>query len=549
MRFERLAPGEADGAVLAHTVRWQGGALRKGIQLDSVAIRRLEEAGVVEVMAAIAEAGDLPENLAAERLAGALLKDSAHQGFRQASASTGRCNIFADRPGVLRVLGEDVDRLNAIDEAISLATLPDLARVSIGQLVATVKIIPYAVPESTVETAERILADSAHVLQVRGAAVATAALLLTRLPWTPDSLGDKLARKGEKAIQRRLEALGVSLAETRTVPHVEQPLAEAIAACETDLVLVLGDSATSDRGDVAPSALRAAGGRVERFGMPVDPGNLLLLGSLDDRPVLVFPGCVRSPKLNGADWVLERVVCGIPVTSQDIAGMGVGGLLQEIPLRPAPRVGGADRPGAPKVAVLLLAAGASRRMRGEHKLLRHLDGMPLVARAATRLAGAGELVLVTGHRGEEIEHAVREAGVQLAAVVRNTAHDEGIGASIRAGMSAVDSSVDAVVVALADMPGMDRAMVDRLVAAYDPDGGRAICRAVAPGDSVGHPVLFGRRFFETLATLSGDRGARDMLVENAHLVADLEISARAAADLDTIEDWKSWSQGDSDGGE
>ena len=88
---------------------------------------------------------------------------------------------------------------------------------------------------------------------------------------------------------------------------------------------------------MAPSALRAAGGEVTRFGMPVDPGNLLFLGQLGARAVIGLPGCARSPALNGADWVLSRLVCGIPVTSADIAAMGVGGLLKEIPTRPQPR--------------------------------------------------------------------------------------------------------------------------------------------------------------------------------------------------------------------
>ena len=67
--------------------------------------------------------------------------------------------------------------------------------------------------------------------------------------------------------------------------------------------------------------------------MPVDPGNLLFLGSLKGTPVIGLPGCVRSPALNGADWVMERLICGVPVTARDIAEMGVGGLLKEIPTR------------------------------------------------------------------------------------------------------------------------------------------------------------------------------------------------------------------------
>ena len=75
----------------------------------------------------------------------------------------------------------------------------------------------------------------------------------------------------------------------------------------------------------------------------VDPGNLLFLGTLSERPVIGLPGCARAPALNGADWVLARVMCGINVTDADIAAMGVGGLLKEIPSRPQPRAGKTGR--------------------------------------------------------------------------------------------------------------------------------------------------------------------------------------------------------------
>ncbi len=103
------------------------------------------------------------------------------------------------------------------------------------------------------------------------------------------------------------------------------------------MVIVFGASALCDFDDVIPAAIRAAGGEVLRAGMPVDPGNLLVLGRLGETPVIGAPGCARSPKENGFDWVLDRLIAGLDVTSDDIAGMGVGGLLMEIPTRPQPR--------------------------------------------------------------------------------------------------------------------------------------------------------------------------------------------------------------------
>jgi molybdenum cofactor cytidylyltransferase len=129
----------------------------------------------------------------------------------------------------------------------------------------------------------------------------------------------------------------MSLVESLTVPHKTAELAQVISGAQGDIILILTASATSDPSDVAPQAVRDAGGNVTRFGMPVDPGNLLFLGDYGGRPVIGLPGCARSPALNGADWVLERVVCGVPVSDQDIAAMGVGGLLKESAARGMPR--------------------------------------------------------------------------------------------------------------------------------------------------------------------------------------------------------------------
>ena len=101
---------------------------------------------------------------------------------------------------------------------------------------------------------------------------------------------------------------------------------------------------TDARGSYVPAAdvvergdkffLPSAGGEIEQLGMPVDPGNLLLIGCILDRDrkvhVLGAPGCARSPKENGFDWVLHRLLAGIDVTSRDIRRMGAGGLLMEI---------------------------------------------------------------------------------------------------------------------------------------------------------------------------------------------------------------------------
>jgi molybdenum cofactor cytidylyltransferase len=284
---------------------------------------------------------------------------AAARGLALSAPFTGRANLFSAVDGVLRVEAAAIDAANAIHEAVTVATLPDFARVAPRQMVATVKIIPYAAPTAAVDAARAALAG-AMALKAHAAVARSATLILTVTPGMKPSV----VEKGAEAVRARLAALGVTRVEERRTPHATAPLAAALAEAASDLVLILTASATSDRSDVGPAAVEAAGGRLERFGMPVDPGNLLFTGALGGRPVIGLPGCARSPKLNGADWVLERLACGLAVTPRDIAAMGVGGLLKEIPSRPEPRAGGASAPRRPFVVAALLASGASSRMAG-----------------------------------------------------------------------------------------------------------------------------------------------------------------------------------------
>jgi len=326
MRFGPVPLAEAEGAILAHSVPLPDGRLRKGCTLTVADLARLQRAGIAEVMAARPDPGDVTEDTAATRLAAALVPDPAAAGLALSQAHTGRVNLNAAHPGILQLDAAAVHALNRVHPAITLATLSPFARVSEGQLAGTVKIIAYAVPETALTKACELARRAIAVLPVRRR---TASLVLTEVP----DLDPKLAAKGRRAIESRLRALGIALVDCVTVPHRVQTVAGALGAAQGDLLLILTGSATSDLHDIAPEGLRGAGGRVQRFGMPVDPGNLLFLGTLGARPVIGLPGCARSPALNGADWVLERLACGVSVTDDDIAAMGVGGLLKEIPQR------------------------------------------------------------------------------------------------------------------------------------------------------------------------------------------------------------------------
>ena len=327
MRFGPVPINQAMGAVLAHSVVLGVGRLRKGMVLGAADIAALQAAGKATVVVARLDANDIGEDQAATQLAAALVPDPVAQCLNVTTAFTGRVNLNAVGPGVVAVDAAAVLALNRIDPAITLATLAPLTRVAAGTLAGTVKIIAYGVNADAVT---RACAQARAAIRVRPVVLKSAGLILTEVP----GQDIKLAAKGRRAIEARLRALGMEMAACVRVLHDLAAIAEALAQIPGDMVLILTGSATSDLYDVAPQAVRAAGGVVMRFGMPVDPGNLLFLGDLGARHVVGMPGCARSPALNGADWVLERLACGMVVTADDIAGMGVGGLLKEIPIRP-----------------------------------------------------------------------------------------------------------------------------------------------------------------------------------------------------------------------
>jgi molybdenum cofactor cytidylyltransferase len=330
VKFGLFRVEDAQDCVLAHSLRRDGLSLAKGARLTGEILDALKAAGVEEVMAARLEDGDVEENAAAAQVAQMIA--GAH--LRRTAPVTGRCNLIAEAAGVLCVEPARIDALNAIDESLTAATLSPWSRVAAGDLVATVKIIPFAVPQHLLTRARALV--EAPALRVAPFALRRVGVVSTLLPGLKKSVVAKTLRQ----LAARLEPAGAQIVAALEAPHDVAPLAQAMrqAARDCDILIVFGASATVDRLDTVPAALAAAGGRIEHFGMPVDPGNLLLLGACGDTPVIGAPGCARSIARNGFDLVLERLLAGLQVTRVDIARMGVGGLLGEIASRPSPRL-------------------------------------------------------------------------------------------------------------------------------------------------------------------------------------------------------------------
>src|SRR5205807_4492953 len=317
-------------------------------------------------------------------------------------------------------------------------TLEAFAPVVAGKMIATVKIIPFAVSREARDKALAVARAAAPLVRIAPYRIRKVGVISTVLP----GLADKVIDKTLRVTLDRLAPAQATIVAERRVPHETAALSRALAEVlksGAELVIVFGASAIADKRDVIPAAVEAVGGEIEHFGMPVDPGNLMLVASAAGRPVLGAPGCARSPKENGFDWILARLLCGLPVTRRDITGMGVGGLLMEIVTRPQPRE--IAQPAGRHVAAIVLAAGRSTRMGGPNKLLAEVGGKPLVRIAAEQALAtrAKPVIVVTGHEHERVETALAGLPVRI---VHNPDFAQGLGTSLKTGIATVPPESD-----------------------------------------------------------------------------------------------------------
>lgn len=529
MKFGPVPVAKTEGAILAHAIAAGATMLKKGHVITADDIAAIRGEGVAEIVVARLEPGDIGEDAAAGEIAAAL--GGAHVDVE--APATGRANLFAATPGVLIVDRAGIDALNAIDPGLTVATLPEFAAAEAGRMVATVKIIPFALPHPVIEAGVDLIRQRGGLIRIAPFRLARVGVVSTLLP----GLKASTVAKTLKVMGDRLVPMGARVVAERRVPHRAETIAaaarELIERDGAELVVVFGASAIVDPDDVIPAGIRAAGGTVTHFGMPVDPGNLLLLGEIDRRPVLGAPGCARSPRENGFDWVLSRLIAEVPVTEADIRGFGVGGLLMDIVSRPRPREVPAEvaEKSERKIAALVLAAGRSSRMGGPNKLLATLEGKPLVAHVvdAALQSRAASVTVVTGHMAARVADAIRDRDV---ATVHNPDFAEGMSTSLKAGLAAVPDDAEAVIVLLADMPGVTARMIDALIEAYEPQRGALIVVPTAEGRR-GNPVLWSRRFFAELSSVTGDMGGRNVLQGYPEAVTEVELGPAVAMDLDT----------------
>ena len=523
MKFGSFKLPQAKGGVLAHSIALNNGKrLRKGIQIDEATLTQLREAEIETVILAMPEEDDVLEDVAATQIAQKLKADN----LVIEEASTGRVNIFASANGLFCVNAEIINEINSIDPGITIATLPDNAPVNKGRFVATIKIIPYAVSVNSLDCV--LVLQLSKSIRLHSFSPKHIGMIAT----THASLKTSVIEKTRDNLERRLALSGSSIVDEVRVEHDAKAIAVAInhLSPKSDLLIIFGASAISDVADCIPQAIEDSGGKIIRFGMPVDPGNLMLLAELANKPIIGAPGCARSIAENGFDWVLQRLLADVKVSNSDLAQMGVGGLLMETGSRPHPRE--KKTSSSNSMAAIILAAGQSRRMGETNKMTVEVMGKPMVRHVgeAVHNSAIENAVVITGHRADEVETALQ--GLELSAYF-NPDYTQGLSASIACGIKSLTEDVSSALILLGDMPLITSDMIDLLAnaALKNPDH---VIVSTHQGKR-GNPVLWPRAFFDELCTIQGDVGARHIMAANQDRVIEVELGEAASLDLDTPE--------------
>lgn len=531
MWFGEIATTQATGCLLAHSLRVGKRRIKKGSSLTAELVQLLLDNDIQRITVARLDDGDINEDLAAATLAESIAGD----GISIDPPHTGRVNLFAAHDGLLCLNAASILATNSIAEEITLSTLPANTWVLAGRMVATSKIITYGVDKNSIQLA--VDAAGAGPISVQAPVPQRAVLIQTCLP----SLKVSVLDKTRSVTEQRLNARTASLVQEVRCDHTVDDLCRVLKTPfeeQPDWILIAGASAISDRRDVIPAAIHAAGGKVLRFGLPVDPGNLLLLGELNGSVVIGLPGCARSPKYNGLDQLLDRLACKVEIDQDWLNSLSVGGLLTEMLDRPQPRVSAAEVSNVhgPVVAGLVLAAGSSRRAGEINKLLVPYKGVPMVRSVVDAACSSKleQIVVVTGHEKDAIESVLGDSG---ASCYYCASHAMGMAHSLSHGISRLDNA-DAVVVCLGDMPHIGKDLINVIIsrAIKNPAGeliNDLIVVPVANGKK-GNPVMIGSAFFDTLLQHSGDSGAKYLMRQYPDRVFEIDVQDKAVlVDYDT----------------
>ena len=536
MKIKSLAPQDSIGAVLAQTYNLPGKIISKGTFVTNEFVGYFKTGNVKTILCAVPEEGDIHEDEAAEAISSAIDKNHIYAD----KASTGRVNFKSQSLCLVRYDRDFIKELNLVDESIAFSIVEHNQLLAEGDLIATLKIIPFFMQKKYVDRVIKILAKD-ELFKIHSLKKKEVTLIQTCFEWQKKSIFTATSN----VTKARLEALGCSLKKEKLINHDYDTLRAIIRSSvknEPEILLVSGASAITDRSDCIPKAILSEGGEIIQYGLAVDPGNLLLIGKVGNTTVIGMPGCARSPKLNGFDWVLQLLMADIPINREELADMGAGGLLMEIASRPLPRaLAKSVSKRETKVMGVILAAGNSTRMGKDNKLLRNIGDAPLIRNTAIEMlkSDLDSCSIVLGYQSDKVADVIKDLNVNL---ILNPSWKEGQASSLRAAINTLDSTYSDLLIMLGDLPGIKSSHINSIIEEHLlTDNRKSKITIPSFKGQKGNPVIWGRSFFHDLSNLEGDVGGRTLFSEHPAAINILEMNDPwVVKDADTPEDFENF---------
>nr|ADI18957.1 molybdopterin biosynthesis enzyme [uncultured Rhodobacterales bacterium HF0010_10C01] len=536
MKILGLDPQESLGSVIAQTYNLPGKTISKGTFVTSEIVGYLKEGEVQNILCAVPDDGDIHEDEAANIISNAI--DRSHIYID--TASTGRVNFKSRSLCLVRYKRDLIKKVNMVDESIAFSIVEHNQLLAKNDLIATLKIIPFFTQKKYVDQVLSIL-DKNELFKTHNLNKKEVSLIQTSFEWQKKSM----FKATSNVTRNRLEALDCSLNEEKLISHDYNLLRSEIrSSIESgiDILLISGASAIIDRSDYIPKAILSEGGEITQYGLAVDPGNLLLVGKIAETIIIGMPGCARSPKLNGFDWVLQLLMADIPVDKEELAEMGAGGLLMEIASRPLPRaLSKSVNKREKKIMGVILAAGNSTRMGKDNKLLKNIDGAPLIRKIALEITKSDldGCSIVLGYQSDKVADVIKDLNINL---ILNPLWKEGQASSLKAALNSLTSSYSDLLIMLGDLPGIKSGHINRIIKEHlSSENRRSKITIPSFKGEKGNPVIWGRSFFHDLSNLEGDVGGRVLFGQHPAAINLIEMDDPAVVtDTDTPEDFKSF---------
>ena len=300
--------------------------LSKGTKINQQIKNILIDNGFKQISGFLLNQNDFDENKASDLIARNICKNKINN-LSYKNLNTGRSNIYSTTSGLFIYNTNNLIKLNN-NSKIAISAIRPFSKVEKNQELITAKVIPYGIDKKLLEKNSLRLKDTFKVVPFKKKNI-------TLIQTFDNKINEKLIIKSRNVTQRRLELCGIKKFKEIIIPHKENILCEKIQICidqNVDIILIIGSHAITHIKDVIPNAIKMSGAKIIRFGIPVEPGNLLLLSKFKsverDIYIIGMPSCAKSPKENGLDWVLWRILCNINFKNSNINELSVGGLIK-----------------------------------------------------------------------------------------------------------------------------------------------------------------------------------------------------------------------------